>query len=98
MSAGAASHLLLLSPEDHALVGRVEALARSGGAGAAPLLELLVHPSWAVRRAVTAAIAAIGEAALDGLCDLLRDRRDHEGRLAGAVDALVACAATSTQG
>jgi HEAT repeat protein len=81
---------LVLSPEDRARVSRVEALARSGAAGVSSLLDLLSDPSWAVRRAVVAALASVEDAAVDGLGQILIDRRDHEGRLAAAVDALVA--------
>jgi HEAT repeat protein len=81
---------LVLSPEDRARVGRVEALARAGADGVRPLIELLVEPSWAVRRAVVAALASVGDPAVEGLRDILLTRRDHEGRLAAAVDALVA--------
>jgi HEAT repeat protein len=81
---------LVLSPEDRARVERVEALARAGADGVQPLLELLVEPSWAVRRAVVAALASVGDAAIDGLREIVVNRRDHEGRLAAAVDALVA--------
>jgi HEAT repeat protein len=81
---------LVLSPEDRARVDRVEALARSGADGVRPLLDLLVDPSWAVRRAVVAALASVGDPAVDGLREILVSRRDHEGRLAAAVDALVA--------
>ena len=89
MSARAISNLVL-SPEDRACVERIETLARSGSAGVPPLLDLLVDRSWAVRRAVIAAVAGVGDAAIDGLCEILVAKRDHEGRLAGAVDALVA--------
>ena len=81
---------LVLSPEDRERVDRVEALARSGPVGAGALLDLLVDPSWAVRRAVVAALSGAGDAAVDGLCEILLHKRDHEGRLAAAVDALVA--------
>jgi HEAT repeat protein len=81
---------LVLSPEDRARVSRIEALARSGAEGVPALLDLLTDPSWAVRRAVIAALASIDDAALEGLGDVLVKRRDHEGRLAAAVDALVA--------
>jgi HEAT repeat protein len=81
---------LLLSPEDKARVDRVEALARSGASGVGPLLDLLVDPSWAVRRVVVAALASIGDPAIEGLCDVLIHRRESEAGLAAAVDALVA--------
>jgi HEAT repeat protein len=78
-----------LSRDDGARVARVEALARSGSEGVGPLLDLLVDPSWAVRRAVVDALAG-AEASVDGLCDVLVGKRDHEGRIAAVVDALVA--------
>lgn len=81
---------LVLSPEDRARVERVEALARAGADGVRPLIDLLVEPSWAVRRAVVAALASVGDPAIDGIREILLTRRDHEGRLAAAVDALVA--------
>lgn len=81
---------LALSHDDCARVERVEVLARAGAAGVKPLLELLVDPSWAVRRAVVAALAAIGDPAIAGLTNVLLEHRDSEARLAAAVDALVA--------
>lgn len=81
---------LVLSPADRARVDRVEALARAGAVGVAQLIELLVEPSWAVRRAVVAALASVGDPAIEGLREVLLEHRDHEGRLAATVDALVA--------
>lgn len=81
---------LVLSPDDRARVDHVEALARRGAEGVDALLELLVDPSWAVRRAVVDALASVGDAAIAGLRDVIMNRRDHEGRIAAAVDALVA--------
>ena len=80
---------LVLSPEDRARVEHVEELARSGAAGTQELLELLSEPSWAVRRAVVAALGCIGDPAVAGLCDIVRTQRGNETRLAAAVDALV---------
>jgi hypothetical protein len=79
---------LVLSPEDRARVGHIEVLARSGADGVQALLDLLTEPSWAVRRAVIAALASVEDAALEGLGEILVQRRDHEGRLAATVDAL----------
>jgi HEAT repeat protein len=81
---------LVLSPEDRARVDEVEELARSGAAGGPALLALLTDPSWAVRRAVVAALANLGEPVVEGLCEVLQKHRDSEPRLAAAVDALVA--------
>jgi HEAT repeat protein len=61
-----------------------------GKQGVPQLLELLTEPSWVIRRSVVAGLAALGESAIDGLVDVLRNRRDDEARLAAAVDALAA--------
>lgn len=79
-----------LSSEDRAHVERIEALARSGAAGVRALVESLTTPSWVVRRAVVAALAAAGEDAVPLLVDIVVSHRSHEARLAAAVDALVA--------
>ncbi len=81
---------LVLSPEDRVRVEHVESLARSGASGVQQLLDLLAEPSWAVRRAVVAALASLGDPPVPGLCEILRARRDNETRLAAAVDTLVA--------
>lgn len=82
--------VLVLSAEDRARVEHVETLARSGAAATADLIELLAEPSWAVRRAVVAALASLGDDAIEPLVSVLETRRDNEARLAAAVDALVA--------
>src|SRR6185436_17373103 len=63
-----------------------------GKDGLNPLMELLDDKSWAVRRAVVAALARLGDDAVEPLCQLVRRRRDHEARLAAAVDSLAASA------
>lgn len=88
MSAAPVVSPLALSPEDRARVERVEALARSGGVE--DLVALLHDPSWAVRRAVVAALASIGDPAVSFLRHVLEAQRDDEARLAATVDALVA--------
>lgn len=82
--------VLVLSAEDRARVEHIETLARSGAPAIAELLELLAGSSWAVRRAVVAALASLGDEAVDALVHALEARRDNEARLAAAVDALVA--------
>ncbi len=77
-----------LSPEDRQRVEQVERVARDGKAGLPMLVELLDDRSWAVRRAVVAALARLGDVAAPALCELVRTRRDNEARLAAAVDAL----------
>jgi HEAT repeat protein len=61
-----------------------------GKQGVPELLELLTEPSWVVRRSVVSGLAALGESAVGGLVDVLRNRRDDEARIAAAVDALAA--------
>src|SRR6185312_14179324 len=55
-----------------------------------PLIAMLTDPSWTVRRAVVAALASLGDAAVGPLCVALQTTRDSEARIAAAVDALVA--------
>jgi len=68
----------------------VDRLALGGGAGVAELIDKLEDPSWAVRRAIVAALAAAGDAALEPLLDQLQHRRDSETRVAAVVDSLSA--------
>ncbi|HEX2568515.1 MAG TPA: HEAT repeat domain-containing protein [Polyangia bacterium] len=72
---------------------RVDVLMALGESSVPALLAMLTDPGWIVRRAVVAALATLGAPALGPLCELLRTQRDHEGRLAAAVDALVALVA-----
>ncbi|TQF15122.1 HEAT repeat domain-containing protein, partial [Myxococcus llanfairpwllgwyngyllgogerychwyrndrobwllllantysiliogogogochensis] len=81
---------LFLSAEDRARVEEVEQLARGGAGSLERLVAGLDTSSWAVRRAVVAALARLGTPAVPPLCDVLRHRRDNEARLAAAVEALVA--------
>ncbi|HEX4423034.1 MAG TPA: HEAT repeat domain-containing protein [Kofleriaceae bacterium] len=78
---------------------RVEAIDRLvvlGPAGVDELLGLMSDPSWTVRRAVVAALAALGDDAVAPLCTWLRDRRTSEHALAAAVDALSASLGAAT--
>jgi HEAT repeat protein len=65
----------------------VEALERTGDVPA--LAARLSDSSWLVRRAVCAALARLGDSAVSALCEVLRNQRDDERRIAAAVDALV---------
>ncbi len=49
---------------------------------------MMTDRSWTVRRAVIGSLAALGDAAVDALCDVLRTGRDDETRIAAAMDAL----------
>ena len=79
---------LSLSTEDHGRVGEIQRLTQGGAGSVAPLLGWLGEKSWAVRRAVVAALARIGTPAVGPLCTLLEEDRGDEARLAAAVDAL----------
>jgi HEAT repeat protein len=81
---------VVLSAEDRQRVDAVERLARKGRDGLAELLPLLDDKSWAVRRAVVAALASMGDDAVGPLCEIVWTKRSHEARLAAAVDALAA--------
>ncbi|RKG61893.1 HEAT repeat domain-containing protein [Corallococcus sp. AB011P] len=89
-STTAKQHPLSLSAEDRARVEEVDQLARRGPASLPVLVTGLDAPSWAVRRAVVSALARLGSASVEPLCEVLRHRRDNEARIAAAVDALVA--------
>lgn len=80
-----------LSQDDQRRLGEVEALAERGAIS--ELVERLSDPSWAVRRAVVAALARVGEPAVEPLCAALTGDRRDEALLAAAVDALVASCA-----
>jgi HEAT repeat protein len=84
---------LAYSPEELRRAQRVDELASLGPSGVAELLEMLDDPSWTVRRAVVAALAAAGAPAVEPLCAVLRGRRDSETRIAATVDALSALSA-----
>ena len=78
------------TPEERQRLERIERLVADGGAGVASLVDLLDDPSWTVRRAVVAGLAAGGSAVVAPLCRALHDRRDNEARIAATVDALAA--------
>jgi HEAT repeat protein len=67
----------------------VRRLETRGVGSIPPLLGMLSDPSWVVRRSVVEALAAMGEPAIEPLCEMLCSRRDHEARIAALVDALV---------
>ena len=87
----ATANRVAFSPEDLRRVEEIERLGRGGGVE--QLIDMLDDPSWAVRRAVVAALAAGGSEAVGRLCDALQQRRDSEARIAATVDALASIAA-----
>jgi HEAT repeat protein len=84
-----ATSALTLSAEDRGRVEDVQRLVQEGAASVGPLLGWLGDKSWAVRRAVVAALARIGTPAIEPLCGLLEGSRSDESLLAAAVDTLV---------
>jgi HEAT repeat protein len=86
MSSGPA--LPALSPEEVQRVERVDHLMAGGSPVVAELVAMLDDRSWTVRRAVVAALASSGAAAVGPLCQVLRRGRDDEARVAATVDAL----------
>lgn len=87
-----------LSSADRARVDDIERLVVSGPRGIPALLDRLLDPSWAVRRAVVAGLAALGDAAVAPMLDALVSHRESEARVAALVDALVASAGDPTPG
>jgi HEAT repeat protein len=83
---------VVMSEAERARADAVDRLVALGQAGIPELLGMLADPSWTVRRSVVAGLAALGDAAVTGLADVLATRRDDEARIAAAMDAL----ATST--
>ncbi len=81
---------LTLSTADRERMQRVTDHSNGGAQSVPALLAMLTDTSWAVRRAVVAALATLGEPAVNALLTVLQTQRDHEGRLAATVDALVA--------
>lgn len=79
-----------LSTHDQQAITEIDRIAALGDEAIDPLVERLNEPSWAVRRAVIAALASLGDAASERLCAVLRTHRDDEARIAAAVDALAA--------
>jgi HEAT repeat protein len=71
-------------------LAEIDALLLRGEAAIDTLVDMLVDPSWSVRRSVVSALASLGERAVAALCRALVDGRDSEARIAATVDALAA--------
>ena len=82
-----------VSSEELRRIEHIDRLVAGGDDGLRDLLEMLDDPSWSVRRAVVAGLAAAGAGAVAPLVDVLRTRRDDEARIAATVDALSSLAA-----
>lgn len=79
-----------LSHSERQRAESIERLAEAAAANVPALLAELADPSWSVRRVVVAALANLGDVAVEPLCELLTNRRDSEARIAATVDALAA--------
>ncbi|MDB4980353.1 MAG: hypothetical protein JWM82_1105, partial [Myxococcales bacterium] len=79
---------LAFSADELERLGHIDRLAARGSVS--DLVAMLDDRSWAVRRAVVAALAAVGQAAVAPLCVALRTRRTNETYVAATVDALAA--------
>ena len=77
-----------LTAAEHLRVDEIDRLAALGSLGLDELLATMSDPSWTVRRAGVAALAALGDDSTGPLCAWLRDRRTEEHSIAAAVDAL----------
>lgn len=84
------SPAIALTREQADRIEQTKRLAGAGAAGISTLIGMLDEPSWAVRREVVAALAAMGAAATPELVTVLLSQRDDEARIAAAVDALSA--------
>ncbi len=81
---------LSLTPAEQQRVERVDRLVLAGVGGVTELIAGMADASWAVRRAVIAGLAALGDDAVGPLCDWLCHERSSERGIAAAVDALSA--------
>jgi HEAT repeat protein len=80
----------VLSPAERERVERIDLEVAAGTTSIAELVGQLAEPSWAVRRAVVAALASLRDRAVAPLVAVLTGDRRNETVLAAAVDALVA--------
>jgi HEAT repeat protein len=85
---------LTLTESEQKRVADTQELKNTGSQSVERLIGMLNDPSWVVRRAVVEALASLGDTAVKPLCRVLRTQRDHEARIAAAVDALVTSCAS----
>ncbi len=79
-----------LTDAERARIDKLDALVALGRGAVPALIAALDDPSWTVRRAAIASLAALGDDAAHELVDWLATRRTSEHAIAAAVDALVA--------
>lgn len=79
-----------LTEPERQRVARIDELVVLGGSAAAELVAAVDDPSWTVRRAAVAGLAALGDEAVPALAAWLVTSRSSERAIAAVVDALVA--------
>lgn len=77
-----------MTAAERARIEHIDQLVVLGGAAVDELIAALSERSWTVRRAVVAALAALGDEAVGPLCAWLETVRSSEHAIAAAVDAL----------
>ena len=84
-----------LTAAERERVEAIDHLVARGAPAVGELIARLTEPSWTVRRAVVAGLAALGDDAAAPLCAWLRTERTDEHAIAAAVDALAASIGTA---
>lgn len=84
-----------ITDAERARIEHVDRLVALGDRGVRELVGMLSDPSWTVRRAVVAGLAALGDDAAGPLCTWLQSHRTNENAIAAAVDALASSIGTS---
>ncbi len=82
------AQFLSLTAAEQRRVEHIDQLVSLGAASVEQLIAALSEPSWTVRRAAVAGLAALGDDACDALCSWLCTQRTSEHAIAAAVDAL----------
>jgi HEAT repeat protein len=85
-----------LTPTERTRIDHIDRLVVLGAAGVPELIETMSDPSWTVRRASVAALAAAGDDAVPALTSWLVTQRTSEHAIAAAVDALVGSIGATT--
>lgn len=82
--------ILNLTDAERGRIDHIDRLVALGEPSVGELLDALSDPSWTVRRAAVAGLAALGDDAVSGVVTWLRDQRTTERGIAAAVDTLAA--------
>ncbi len=82
------SETFSLTDAEQTRFAHVQRISEKGFNHISELLDMLIDPSWIVRRSVIDSLARSGDSAIEPLIGLLRNKRDNEARIAAVVDAL----------